>query len=127
MNKLEETIVNGNYKEFKLTRKEHKYLFPKVNLTWHDIYRYYISDDNVLVIRYTSFLGKIIVTLSLPFVILINGIINIKEIWSDYVGILLPFKKGHYVTVGVSYKSSNNYKNVLEVLNNKVEGGDKLC
>nr|WP_145401713.1 hypothetical protein [Paenibacillus xylanexedens] len=71
--------VERGYKRFKLSKKQHNYLFPKRKMKWNTRYEYYYNDERVIMQRFTSFTAIVVTTILFPVLILFAGLSNFKE------------------------------------------------
>lgn len=72
--------LTQGYKKVKITRKQHKELFENDNLNWATKLEYYIRSDQLLIHKTTNWLGMLLFTLLLPFIVLWQGVANWGEI-----------------------------------------------
>ena len=90
--------IDKGYIQFNLTKAQHNKLFPKQKKKWCNKYEYYYKNTHILLHEFTSTLGKITVTLLLPFMILFHGIKNTKEILIEYKRMLNEKKYGAFIS-----------------------------
>jgi hypothetical protein len=108
-------IGSTQYKQFYLTNKQHRTLFPTRGKKWSDTYRYYLCDSDIQLVRLVNIPGKIIITLLFPFLLLINGLGNIGEMFRELGDIYFQFRRRKYVSETI-YKTSGTYERVLKTL-----------
>lgn len=93
------------YTKINIAKKQHNEYFLRRQIKWHDKYEYYINDHCILLCRFNNWKLIVVMTLFLPFLILIEGLGNIKETWEDYTGLFKQREKGKF--------SSDHYRGVL--------------
>ncbi|WP_336761318.1 hypothetical protein [Paenibacillus sp. USHLN196] len=71
--------VDRGYKQFKLSKKQHNYLFPKRKKKWNARYEYYYSDERVIMQQLSSYSAIVLTTVLFPVLILFAGLSNFKE------------------------------------------------
>ncbi len=115
--KYKDRIEDG-YKRFYLTKKEHNKLFPKRKVKWIFKYEYYISENRIILDKFTSLRAKIFNVVMFPVVIFLEGFLNFKDIARDYKKMFNEKKYGSfssdYVQVGC-----DTYDEVKKLLDSK--------
>lgn len=118
----EDPLTKG-YSRFKLSRKQHNQLFKYRQLKWYSFlttkYEYYISPDDIRINRFVALPNIIFATILFPFMILIHGISNIKEILNEYKRAYNQKKYGSFINEHI-WKTHKDYNTITTwILNNK--------
>jgi hypothetical protein len=103
---------NKEYKRFKLTKAQHNELFPARRMKWSDSYLYYKTHDEIIVMRITNIIGRVAVTVAFPFLLLLNGLANTKEMWGELKDIWNPIRRKSYTTDNC-WHTSDTFKKVM--------------
>jgi hypothetical protein len=108
-------LENG-YKQFKLTRKQHNELLKRRKFRWTDKYEYFYNNNNILIHEFTNFPTKILMTFIFPIILLLEGIVNIKEITGEYKGLYNQKKYGSFCSDSIP-SNTDIYKNIINIIN----------
>jgi hypothetical protein len=86
----DEYWLKNGYVIVKLSRKDHNKLLPtRINIFRNG--RYFLKETEEKRFAFytkTNILGKIFATIFLPITIITEGVVNVKDVWQDYLGIL---------------------------------------
>lgn len=115
MYKYEDPLDKG-YTKFKLTKKQHNSLFKNRQIIWKNKYEYFIKDTDILMYSLPSNLLIVLATLAYPFVLLIMGVFNFKEINSEYYGLYNPKKTGAFSSDQIWKSRGSTYNEIKEIL-----------
>lgn len=108
--------VETGHKQFNLTRKQHNELFPNRKLRWSDRYEYYYNERHVIMHNFTNIRAKTLMTILFPFMLLIHGVVNYKEIIGEYKELYNEKKYGSFVSDHAS-KGTEKYKEIMKIIN----------
>jgi hypothetical protein len=86
------------YERFTLTAEQHRKIFPMREKRWCYSYHYYMSDDAMLLIQLINLPCKIVMLLAFPFLLLWNGLLNIREMWKDLCDMFFQYQRKSYIS-----------------------------
>lgn len=113
------TEANGYRKVF-ISKSDHNRIFKYRQIKWHHKYEYFLNDNNdhFVMIRLTSFLGKILDTSIYPITVLIHGITRIKEVNREIYEIWNEKKTGTF-SCDDANKNYKNWNELISAIKNK--------
>lgn len=107
--------LSNGYKRFFLAKKQHNELFKYDQLHWFTRYEYYISDDRIIVNRFTHPVAIAINLILFPLSLLLHGMVNFKESWTDHKKLLNEKKHGSFLSE-IVWARTNTYKKIAEIV-----------
>lgn len=110
--------VDQGFIKFKLSSRQHKILFSKRKRAWWNHYDYYISKDEFIMHKTTSFLFKIFVFFAFPIVVTFGGLSNIKEILRDYSYLFREKQRGHF-SMDSCCSTTDKYKQIKSAIHDR--------
>ena len=106
--------VDNGFIKFKLSRSQHKKLFPKRKRNWSTYNDYYISKDEFIMSCNPTVLLKIAAILSFPIVVLFYGLSDFKDIFKAYYGLFHGKPTGSFGTV--SFRAcTDKYNEIVQI------------
>ena len=111
-----ENPINQGYKQFKLTKKQHNYLFPNRKKVWKNKFEYYYNDNNIILHLFASKRVIIANTIMFPTIVLINGLGEIKEIIKTFKGLYQQKKYGSFSGDSI-WSNSELYDKIIKIIN----------
>ncbi|QSF43388.1 hypothetical protein [Paenibacillus tianjinensis] len=106
------------YTRFKLSRKQHKELFPRRVLRWNQKCEYYYNDNNVLIHYFSNHLCIILTTVLFPILILFAGLSHFKEAIKEMKELYNEKKYGSFSTDHISKcnRGKNKYDEIMNYI-----------
>ncbi|ULG01305.1 hypothetical protein phiA005_0050 [Aeromonas phage phiA005] len=115
------TPENGYYMA-RMSRDEHNKLFERRQVNIWQSYTYAVNEDkgHIVMMRHASPLAIVLSILAYPFIMLIHGIANYKEINDEYRGALNWKRRGSFSCDEIrKCKSDSLYQDVISKLTKK--------
>ena len=78
-------LEEDGYVRFTISRKEHNKILKNRQTAWHSTYEYYIKDDHIIIQNILNVYGCIVQTLLFPIGIVLEGFMNIKEVYTNMI------------------------------------------
>jgi hypothetical protein len=103
------------YKQFKLTKKQHNKLFKYRQIKWQDKYEYYYNDKEVILHKFYNWKVIVLQIVFLPIIILLNGLINIKETWKDTIKLFKQKETGYFIGDS-AYSGTYLYNKIIDII-----------
>jgi hypothetical protein len=107
--------VENGYIKFKLTKKQHNEIFKRRKMRWTDKYEYYYNDNSIILEKLVNWKGVLLYTIFFPIVVLLAGLMNIKEAWRELIILYKQKEKGSFVSDNASSKSEI-YQKVMKII-----------
>lgn len=111
-----ESPIDRGYKRFYLSRRLHNQLFPLYKTRWYRSYEYYWSEHDIRIDVFVSNLGIALETFGFPVNILLNGLMNTKEIFRSIRKLYGQKESGSFYSWNI-WNDSETYRKVMEVVN----------
>lgn len=119
-NYIYENPLKIGYKQFKLTKKQHNSLFKYRQIKWFDKYEYYYNNNEIILHQFYNRKAIVLRVILFPINTLLNGLINIKEVWQDTKELFKQKETGSFIGNSIS-SGTNLYNKVLKEANIKNE------
>ena len=84
------------YRKVKISKADHRRLFPARPLKWHNRFEYYLRDDAFLIHRFVSAPAVALNTILFPVMLLAHGLTNFKMVWRDHYGTIKQKETGSF-------------------------------
>lgn len=111
--------VENGYKQFKLTKKQHNELFKYRKITWADKYDYYDNGNHILIHKFINWKGVLYCTLTVPVAVLLNGVVNFKEILKELKELYNQKESGSFSSDIVQ---GDRYEKLMKMINENKRG-----
>lgn len=105
--------VENGFNKFYLKKKDHNIIFKNRKNTWKNRYEYYISDNQILIHQFPSFLAIVVALIFYPFSFFVHGFANYNEINGEYKSLLNPKKYGSFRSDTIR-KEADLFKKITE-------------
>jgi len=112
--------LDQGHKQFYLTKKQHNKLFKNRQIKWYDKYEYYYNDNCILLHKFYNLKAIILSTILLPIIVLMEGLINIKETMYDYKSLCNQKRSGSFSGDDIC-KGTDMYNEVMKAIKEKGE------
>ena len=91
------TKENG-YQQVKVFKKDHNAMYQYRQIKWFDKYEYYLNEErgHFVMIRFMALPAVLLNTLAYPLLVLMNGLVNYKDINRSMRQIWNPKKLGSF-------------------------------
>ncbi len=106
--------VDNGFIKFKLSRRQHKKLFPKIKRNWMNHRDYYISKDEFIMHGTPTILFKIVAILFFPVFVLLGGFLNIKQMIQGYYDLFHVKGCGDFEMNSVD-SGTEKYKEIVQL------------
>jgi hypothetical protein len=107
--------IDSGFTKFKLTKKQHNEIFPKRKIKWTNKYEYYYNERTIILHEFINWKTVLLVTILFPVIILLEGLMNIKESWKDFVKLYKQKESGSFVSEHVR-RDAEKYQQVMDVV-----------
>lgn len=102
------------FRRVKISRADHRRIFPKRVRNWATKYEYYLRDVEFQMHRFPSTLFVVLCLATFPLMLLIHGFAN-RDLWKEYRSLLQPKKYGRFSADGV-WASNNAFPEILKAV-----------
>ncbi|HEY8805270.1 MAG TPA: hypothetical protein VIM42_09250 [Clostridium sp.] len=102
--------------KFKISKKQHNSIFKHRKITWRDKYEYYYDDKEIIMHRFVKMPLIFLAVLLFPVIVLMTGILNIKEAFTDVKKSLNQKKYGGFSSDQLWY-NTEPYKAMMKIIN----------
>lgn len=109
-----------DYRQFKLTKKQHNGLFPYRQIKWKDRYEYFYNDKCVLINRFCNWKGVLLYTILFPVYVLIVGLGNIQELLDEYSRLYNQKKAFESDSI---QSGTRNYNKIMRIIKENIATG----
>lgn len=107
--------VESGYTKFKLTKKQHNGIFKNRQIRWFDKYEYYYNDKAVILHKFSNWKVVLLSTVLFPILVLLGGILNIRDIWKELVGLYNQKEVGSFISE-MTWRESKHYQQMIEII-----------
>jgi hypothetical protein len=110
-----EDPIKLGYIQFKLTKKQHNSLFKYRQIKWTDKYEYYYNEHEIIIHKFYNWKAVLLQTIFFPVEILMNGIVNAKEIYKEILELYNQKESGSFSGDDVS-SGTDKYNEIMDII-----------
>jgi len=104
------------FTRFKLTKKQHNIIFKHRSRTWRNKFEYYYDDKQIIMHQFFNPLLGIVAVVFFPIIVLMTGVLNIKEAFKEVKHGLNQKKYGSFCSDCV-WSDTEPYKAMMKIVN----------